>query len=104
MLDINELTKISVEQLENKNQFVIRYRKDQEQIICFQSYRTLIAMYNPVERKMYINYNYWDYSKTTSKHLKIFINEYTPFTYESRLEWLKQMQNNPSLVWFKDND
>ena len=109
-IDIRNLQKVSVQQLDNKNQFVITYSyKDKEtnefeRVVCFQSYRTLIAIYYPYKNRLYINLHYWDYSKTTSKHLKMFINEYTSFTYESRLQWLKEVENNNNLFWFVDND
>ena len=102
--DVKNLVKVSVEQLANKNQFVINCKINDNRAICFQSYQTLIAVYYPANKIMFVNYHYWDYSKTTSKHFKMFVNEYTHYRYESRLEWLKTMENDPSLGWFEDLD
>lgn len=69
--------KYFVEQLHNKNQFVI-YTPDK---IIFQSYRSTVA-YTTISPEtgittgLYIDPYYVRYSKTTSKHLIIFIKEY----------------------------
>ena len=85
---LKNINKIAVEQLENKNQFVITYENEQQQtLICFQSYKTLIAIYNQTTKELYINYPYWDYSKTTMKHLKIFINTYTIYGYDNKKQF-----------------
>lgn len=56
-----------VEQLENKNQFIIY----NEGNIYFQSYKSLIAKID--NNNVLTIYKDWDYSKTTLKHLKIFL-------------------------------
>lgn len=59
-----------VEQLVNKNQFVIYHEGN----IYFQSYTSPIARIdNDNELTLYEN---WSYSKTTLKHLKIFLMSY----------------------------
>ena len=69
--------KYFVEQLHNKNQFVI-YTPNK---IIFQSYRTTVA-YTTLSPStgmttgLYVDTKYIRYSKTTSKHLILFINEY----------------------------
>ena len=60
-----------VEQLENKNQFIIKAEKH----IYFQSYDSLIAVYDR-EKSVLILGRDWNYSKTTMKHLYIFIDCY----------------------------
>lgn len=62
-----------VQQLENKNQFVIYHASG----IYYQSYNSLIAKIDR-ENELTI-YENWDYSKTTLKHFKIFL---------MRHEWL----------------
>lgn len=59
-------------QLENKNQFVIH----NENYYYFQSYESLIATYDIITKELTL-YKDWNYSKTTLKHLYIFINNYT---------------------------
>ena len=62
---------IKVEQLENKNQFVLSTEKGK----YFQSYNSLVAFYDYDKRTLTLG-QHWDYSQTTRKHLYIFINEY----------------------------
>lgn len=95
MIKLNNLIKVSVEQLANKNQFVIFYNnpkanpeEEHDEIIAFQSYRTLICYYMPKTRQLFLNWNKWDYSKTTLKHLKMFINEYTGYYYDNKQQFL----------------
>lgn len=57
-----------VEQLENKNQFLIRANNK----IVFQSYDSIIAIYDKEKRTLKLG-KYWDYSNTTRKHLYIFL-------------------------------
>lgn len=68
--------KLSVENLHNKNQFVIEFTTGGNRWLCFQSYTSEYALYNTSKRVLYLNRNCW-LSKTTSKHLYLFINEYT---------------------------
>ena len=62
---------MKVEQFYNKNQFIIK-DKNQEKII-FQSYKSTIAK---IENKKLTLYENFDYSKTTQKHLYLFIKDY----------------------------
>ena len=41
--------------------------------------------------------NMWDYSVTPRRHFKAFINEYTPFNYENKQQWLKEIANNDKI-------
>lgn len=56
------------------NQFIIAYGN----FIAFQSYSTLIAVYDSKNDTLYQDENF--YSRTTSKYLNIFINCYQPLT------------------------
>ena len=71
-------------------------------VLVFQSYKTIIAIYDYETKQLYINWVYWDYSKTTMKHLKIFINKYTYFSYENKQQFLKEINNNSLITTFKD--
>lgn len=69
--------KCFVDQLYNKNQFVI-YTPD---AIIFQSYRSTIAYVTlnkatGIVDGLYVDPYYIRYSKTTSKHLMLFIKDY----------------------------
>lgn len=56
------------------NQFILEYGN----FIAFQSYSTLIAVYDHENDTLYQDENF--YSRTTSKYLNMFINEYQPLT------------------------
>lgn len=56
------------------NQFIIEFGN----YTAFQSYSTLIAVYDNENDTLYQDENF--YSRTTSKYLNMFINEYRPLT------------------------
>lgn len=56
------------------NQFIIEYGN----FTAFQSYNTLIAVYDSKNDVMYQDKE--QYSVTTSKYLNMFVNEYQPLT------------------------
>jgi hypothetical protein len=64
-----------VTQLSNKNQFVINADNGD---LFFQSYESIVCKKS--KGKIYLDSVYWDYSKTTSKHRSIFLNEKTKET------------------------
>lgn len=64
-----------VTNLNNKNQFVIN--ADNGDLI-FQSYNFIICKKS--QGKVFLDENFWNYSKTTSKHRNIFLNETTKET------------------------
>lgn len=68
--------KTHVRQLLNKNQFII-YEKNK---LTFQSYDTTIAIYNKDNNMLFLNKEYWNYSRTTLKHLYEFIYRVIPNT------------------------
>ncbi len=64
----------------NKNQFIITDTK--KGIIVFQSYKTEIAVVDLQIGILTVATNAYDFSKTTSKYLNLFIEEYTDFKKE----------------------
>ena len=74
------------------NQFIIT----DENLVTFQSYESTIAVY---DREMQVLFVFpdWDYSKTTLKYLKQFVNEETHFNYTSQKQFEKEMLNNPNI-------
>lgn len=83
-------TTFKVNQFYNKNQFVI----DWEWKTIFQSYDSTIAIVD-YENKTITFWIDYDYSKTTSKHLKLFLNDYLSFYYDSKKELEKSIKD-----WF----
>ena len=65
------LLRLSVQNLQNRNQFIIRVGG----YVAFQSYDSLIAVYDEQNNRLYIYEKYINYSKTTSKHLYMFLRE-----------------------------
>ena len=59
--------------LENKNNILIF---DDGRYLCLVSYNSKIARYDKKTCYLNLNKNKWDYSQTTLKHLKHFINDY----------------------------
>ena len=76
---------VSISQLINDkgnpsiNQFVIVG----EQGVYFQSYDSVIAQKNYSDGKIYLSPS-WDFSKTTLKHLYIFLRDYTRFSINNK--------------------
>lgn len=62
--------------------------------LMFFSYGTFIARYKWQEnnKKELTLTSYYDYSKTTSKYLKIFLNDYCYFYYNNTNELRKMIQ------------
>jgi len=92
--------KCRVSNLYNKNQFVIEVSTNNKDYLIFQSYKSEIAIYCYNTRTLYINEYYINYSKTTSKHLYIFINEFTPFSVHN-LQELRQAINENQISIYK---
>jgi hypothetical protein len=82
--------------LENLNGYANQFLITDKNRTTFQSYNSRIAEFNE-ETGLLKLYEDWDYSNTTRRHFKSFINEHTPFTYENKAQWLKEIENNPSI-------
>lgn len=81
--------------LENKNNFTIL--KDNINNIIFFSYNQQIATFDKYNNKLYIN-NLWNYSQTTLKQFKNFINEYTTFLYNNKKDFEIEIKNNKDII------
>lgn len=92
--------KCKVSNLYNKNQFIIEITTHNKDYLIFQSYRSEIAIYCYITRTLYVNEYYINYSKTTSKHLYIFINEFTPFSVHN-LHELQQAIKEKQIATYK---
>ena len=76
------------------NQFVI----ETDTTVVFQSYNSRIAEYNKLFANEHLKvFSDWDYSKTTMRHFKRFINEETSFSYVDSKQWRKEMKENPRI-------
>ena len=84
-----------MEILKNKNNILI-IKNDNK--VSLASYETLIAIFNETTKTLKLDATYWDYSKTTLKHLKEFINNYTCFNYETKKDFEKEIKNNDNII------
>ena len=78
----------------NPNHVVI----SKEDELSFYSYSTFIACYNRTENKLYLNSSKWDYSNTTRKYFKNFIEEFTPFDYDTKQKFIKLMELSEAII------
>ena len=102
-LNIENLTKVKVENFEHKNQFIITYVDNEgTKYLCFQSYKTLIAVFTTTpdyKHELIISWQNWDYSKTTLKHLKWFINRFTGFHYENKQQFITVLKSGQVILF-----
>lgn len=78
---------MKVEQFYNKNQFIIR----EEGKTVFQSYASTIA---EIDKNGQLTLGIdWDYSRTTLKHLYLFLNDYIILLNASLKEYIEELQN-----------
>lgn len=76
---------VHVTQVCNKNQFDITINDKPYATHYFQSYDTLIAFYSDRDCELYINLLAYNYSRTTMKHLLIWLNRHGFNYYDSKL-------------------
>lgn len=81
--------------LNNSNNMVVL--KDNINNLIFFSYKSHIATFDKYNNKLYIN-NLWNYSQTTMKQFKNFINDYTTFYYESKKAFETEILNNKNII------
>ncbi len=74
------------------NQFIILDGKK----TIFQSYNSKIAEWDGETLRVFPD---WDYSKTTLKYFKQFINDFTSYTYTTKKEWEKIMQESKNIIF-----
>lgn len=81
------------------NQFLIKVTNDEGQMEnIFQSYETIIAKYNVTTGKLVLDKRYWDYSRTTLKYLKMFLEENTYIDYDTKAKFEKLMQSSDDIT------
>lgn len=82
--------------VENLNGYANQFVIDNDKETTFQSYNSEICSIFD-NRVLKLVSTMWDYSVTTRRHFKAFINEYTPFTYENKQQWLKEIESNDNI-------
>lgn len=59
-----------------KNQYKGKIQHANSITWYFQSYDSMIAKFTTKNQKLYLDKNYWDYSRTTLKYLKEFLSDF----------------------------
>lgn len=80
--------------IENRNNMLITERKN---IYRFYSYNSLISEYHKESKKLVLTY-LWDFSQTTLKQLKNFVNNYTCFNYENKKQFEQEIEKNNNIM------
>ena len=85
-----------IQQFKVKNQFIIY----SDSGTTFQSYESPICkVFGQMgEQKLILYGNVWDYSNTTRKYFKAFINEETPFSYVDKQQFLREIEQNENII------
>ena len=67
--------------------------------LIFVSYKTKIATWDGQKNKLYLSKKNWDYSQTTLKQLKYFINSYIEENYyKTKKDFIKKIAVNDNIV------
>lgn len=92
---------MKVEQFYNKNQFIIF--DEQNRKIIFQSYESTVAIWDRNTKKLTLGRD-WDYSKTTSKHLYLFIEDETfiELPEKNKKQHIQKLIENGEIVYRED--
>ena len=100
---LENLKKLRIIPLAN-NQNIIVASYEGARYYLFLSYDTLIAIYNTENYDIAVNTNKWDYSKTTMRWLKTFINDYTARHYDNKQQFAYFIYNdvNDGVTRFSD--
>lgn len=84
------------------NQMIRVAKYDNDVFYIFYSYNSLIAIYNACNYELAINTDKFDYSKTTMKWLKYFINNFTAHDYDSAMQFKKYVYQCDYVTQFTD--
>lgn len=79
------------------NQFIINIGNK----VIFQSYNTPIGCWDMEKQELNLSHD-WEYSRTTMKYFKQFINEYTSLTYYNAKDWRKLLEDGYGIGIFGD--
>lgn len=64
----------------------------------FYSYDSPICAYDYDSQILYLNNDVWDYSNTTRKYFKEFLESYTSIDYDSKAKFLKTMCSTDKII------
>lgn len=64
----------------------------------FYSYGSYICSYNKDTHELTLNNDMWDYSNTTRKYFKKFLEEYTAIPYINKSKFVKMLSANTGMI------
>lgn len=83
----------------NKNNAIIAINNE----LLFYSYESFICIYNQNDYTLSLNNSLWDYSNTTRKYFKYFINNYTCFNYISKNKFIDLIADSKDINILTNN-
>lgn len=78
----------------NPNHIVI----EDSDVAVFYSYESFICYFDKNEEMLHLNSDMWDYSNTTRKYFKKFINDFTNLTYDTKAKFLSLIDSSDNIV------
>lgn len=75
-----------------KNETIIKDKRDENTFYYLFSYNCEIAIYCERSESLAISKEWWNYSQSTLKHFKNFVNNYTAYTYETKQQFQKLIE------------
>lgn len=85
------------------NSYLINIANNQNILVLddklhFYSYSSYICSYNKSTHELILNNNMWDYSNTTRKYFKKFLEEYTSIPYVNKSNFVKMLSFNTGII------
>ena len=84
-----------------KNCYLITFYDNNLEYWAMQSYKKLICIYCPTTKELLIDKNNFDCTKKTALHSKYFIDNYTCYDYQSKLDFIKLIINNDKISTYE---
>lgn len=82
----------------NPNHIVIEDRD----VVTFYSYESFIGYYDKQDDTLHLNSSMWDYSNTTRKYFKAFINDFTSFTYDNKAKFVSLIESMDNIIVYQN--
>lgn len=83
------------------NQFILIGAYGGEECIAFQSYKSVCAVFIKQTNTLILG-KHWDFSPTTTRYLKKFINEFTTFVYDNKRQFFSCVMTDNDIIVDKE--
>lgn len=81
------------------NALVIFCEENGDEILYLQSYESVVIRYNPAREYMTVGPD-WDFSKTTMKHVRMFVDKYIPHLKDASIKDIRDRLNRKDKVFY----